>query len=138
MKHPKLLIAVICLIFSSFGCKKQPGSGGLAQITGRIYADTIFDNKNNKYLGSGYVANVSAYLCYGTDTVSSQSSKTSYNGAFTFNNLQKGDYSVYVLSDNMVPSAGNFNPYSYRKQKISITAKTQIGDLGTFHINYAY
>ncbi|MEY2830217.1 MAG: SdrD B-like domain, partial [Bacteroidota bacterium] len=89
-------LLIFVFFISIIACKKQPGTGGVAQITGNVYADTIFENKNNKVLGSGYLASIAVYLCYDKDTIASQSTKTSYNGAYKFDYLQKGNYSVYV------------------------------------------
>lgn len=55
------LTTIILILFIS-SCKKQPGTGGVAQITGQVYADTIFDNKTKLYLGSGYIASTTVYL----------------------------------------------------------------------------
>jgi hypothetical protein len=131
------LIAITLILFNS-SCKKQPGTGGVAQITGKIYADTIFDNKNNLYLGSGFIASATVYLCYDNDTIASQSTKTSYNGAYKFDFLQKGNYTVYVLSDKMKNTNGYFNPFGYVKKAVSITKRKDIAMVETMHINYAY
>ncbi|MEN9522257.1 MAG: hypothetical protein RL065_634 [Bacteroidota bacterium] len=133
-----LLLVVIISGFNLASCKKQPGTGGVAQITGNVYADTIFDNKNNLYLGSGFIASTTVYLCYDKDTVASQSTKTSYNGAYKFDFLQKGNYTVYVLSDNKPNTNGHFNPFSYVKKSVTISKRKEVVNVETMHINYAY
>jgi hypothetical protein len=145
MKFSKfnLLQFVLLIIFFALitSCKKQPGTGGIAQITGNVYADTIFDNKNNKVLGKGYLASIAVYLCYDNDTIASQNTKTSYNGAYKFDYLQKGNYSVYVLSDkmrNLNDSLQSFKPYGYIKKSVTISNKKDIIKVETMHINYAY
>ncbi|MFM2049496.1 MAG: hypothetical protein RI955_2044 [Bacteroidota bacterium] len=137
-KKFNLGMVLIAIFFIASSCKKQPGTGGVAKITGNVYADTIFDNKNNLYLGTGYLASVTVYLCYADDTIASQSTKTSYNGAYKFDYLQKGNYTVYVLSDKMKTITGNFNPFSYVKKTIAISKKKDIVNVETIHINYAY
>jgi hypothetical protein len=141
-KFYRIQWAIIFIFFTSIvSCKKQPGIGGVAQITGNVYADTIFDNKNNKVLGSGYLASIVVYLCYDNDTIASQSTKTSYSGAYKFDYLQKGNYSVYVLSDKMRDlndTMQSFHPFGYVKKEISIKNKKDIIKVETMHINYAY
>ncbi|MFM2224246.1 MAG: hypothetical protein RJA07_448 [Bacteroidota bacterium] len=138
LKKINLSIMIIALFFIALSCKKQPGTGGVARITGNVYADTIFDSKNNLYLGAGYIASVTVYLCYADDTIASQSTKTSYNGAYKFDFLQKGNYTVYVLSDKKKTTTGNFNPYSYVKKAVSISKKKDVVTVETMHINSAY
>ncbi len=138
------------ILFSSFlvsllflqACKKEAGQGGVASISGYVFVDTVFNNKNNAILGTNqYMPNINVYLCYGNDSVPSDNAKSSYNGQFTFNYLQKGKYTVFVSSDNMalgVFPVTNFKPFTIIKKEITISDRKGTVDAGTFHINYAY
>ena len=137
-------IFIVTLLFAFLNsCKKQEGTGGTSSISGTVIADVIFDNKNGDTLGTNQkLANTSVYICYGTDSIPSDNIKTSYNGSFRFDYLQKGSYTLYVLSDNIVPSipypSTNFQLYTIVKKRIEITDKNKNVDAGTFHKNYGY
>jgi hypothetical protein len=55
--------------------------------------------------------------------------KTSYDGSFVFNYLQKGTYTVFVYEDDATQPSGN----NVIKQTFEITEKGQVVDLGTIN-----
>ncbi len=139
----KYLVITVCLIVIFASCRKQEGTGGTSSISGNIIADVIFDNKNGDTLGTNQkLANANVYICYGTDSIPADNIKTNYDGSFRFDYLQKGTYTLYVLSDNIVPStpypSTNFQLYTIVKKQIEITGKNKNVDAGTFHMNYGY
>lgn len=140
----KYLVIIVCLITFFTSCRKQEGTGGTSSISGNVIADVIFNNKNNDTLGVNQkLANANVYICYGTDSIPSDNVKTNYNGSFRFDYLQKGKYTLYVLSDNMVPinspyPSSNFKLYTIIKREVVIDGKNTNVDAGTFHMNYGY
>jgi len=78
-------------------CKKPPGEGGFASISGRLYVkkyDETFTVKVSEY----YMAGETIYIIYGDGTEVGNTVKTSYDGSYVFNFLRKGKYKVYALS----------------------------------------
>ena len=90
-----LLLFPLLAIFSS--CKKEPGTGGLATIKGRVYAYDVNDFGNK--LDSGYYGGVRVYISYGDNTGVDDDVRTDFAGRYEFKWLQPGSYKVWVLSD---------------------------------------
>ncbi len=89
------LFIFISLLFVN-SCKKAPGEGGFASIEGRLYVvnyDATFTIKTSEY----YLPGETVYIIYGDGTEVGNTVKTSYDGSFKFNYLQKGKYRVYAI-----------------------------------------
>ncbi len=137
------ILSILLLVGVFAACKKQEGTGGTSSISGNVVADIIFNNKNGDTLGVNQkLANANVYICYGSDSIPSDNVKTNFNGTYRFDYLQKGTYTLYVLSDNIVPStiypATNFQLYTVIKKQIEVTDRNKNVDAGTFHMNYGY
>mgnify|MGYP003598174557 CR=1 FL=1 len=78
-------------------CKKEPGTGGLATIRGRVYAYDVNDFGNR--LDSGYYGGVRVYISYGDHAGVDDDVRTDFEGKYEFKWLQPGSYKVWVLSD---------------------------------------
>lgn len=100
-----LFALALCAMLQS--CKKTPGEGGFASIEGKVYLknyDPTFTIMQSQYYSPGETV----YIIYGTDTEIGNTVKTSYDGSFKFNYLQKGKYKVYVLGkDSVASNKGN-------------------------------
>ena len=72
------------------------------------------------------------YIIYGQNEYSSNSVRTDENGLFSFEGLQKGNYTIYALSEDTLQN-GKFNRVS---KSIQITDKKQIIDAGDLHVYY--
>lgn len=84
----------MAILWSS--CEKDPGQGGLASISGKVYG---YDYNNvNVLLDSGYVGDTRVYIAYGGGTVADDDVRTSYTGEYSFKGLQKGLYSIWVFT----------------------------------------
>ena len=93
----KLLMAIPMMAFLSLpGCVKEPGKGGLATITGKVF--TVDINALGVAHDSGYGGGVKVSISYGTNDWIDQSTTTSPNGTYAFQGLQKGDYRVFTYS----------------------------------------
>ena len=91
----------IILIFSIFtffiSCKKEEGFGGLATISGKVYA---YDYNNAGVLmAEGYAGDLDVFIKAKDSSEELERIRTSYDGSFVFNELRKGDYEVWVYSD---------------------------------------
>ncbi|MCS6933798.1 MAG: hypothetical protein NZM35_01430 [Chitinophagales bacterium] len=101
------------------GCKKQPGTGGLATISGRVYAYEY--NNFGLLVDSGYVADERVYISYGGGNAADDNVRTGIGGEFRFEWLQKGDYAVWVISEcDTCPLRQQII-----KQHVTITGKKQ-------------
>lgn len=128
MKNGLLLILSILVLIISNSCKKVEGSGGGATIKGIIQEQkyNALGNIIAEYPGS----DVDVYLIYGTtDQFYDDDVKTSYDGSFVFNYLQKGTYTVFVYEDDATEPSGK----NVIKQTFEITEKGQVKDLGTIN-----
>lgn len=128
MKNGLLLILSIIVLIISNSCKKVEGSGGGATIKGIIQEQkyNALGNIIAEYPGS----DVDVYLIYGTtDQFYDDDVKTSYDGSFVFNYLQKGTYTVFVYEDDATQPSGK----NVIKQTFEITEKGQVKDLGTIN-----
>lgn len=72
------------------------------------------------------------YIIYGQNEYYSNSVRTDENGKFSFEGLQKGNYTIYALSEDTLQN-GKFNRIS---KSVQITDKKQIVDAGDFYVYY--
>ena len=90
-------LIMFILIFFVVACKKPPGPGGKATISGKVYAYD-FDNTQNYLISKGYSAGTKVYIIYGDDKVIGGNVITDYDGSYEFRYLNKGKYKVFVNS----------------------------------------
>lgn len=82
------------------GCLKEPGIGGTASISGKIYAydyDAEMINLRTQY----YAPDEDVYIIYGNDSIISDNTKTSYDGSYRFSYLRPGTYTIFAYSKNI-------------------------------------
>lgn len=88
---------LLVFLLTAESCKKAPGYGGLAQITGKVY---VYDyNTNNILEAEGYTADVNVYISADDQPGQLDDVGTDINGAFRFDGLRKGKYTVWVFED---------------------------------------
>lgn len=92
MKY-KLFLFLNLLLF--FSCKKEAGDGGLATITGKVYAYDI--NTSGFKQDSAYIQDYKVYISYGDNKTLDDETRTSSNGEYTFKWLRKGTYTLRVF-----------------------------------------
>jgi len=129
MKNRVVLFFSILTLSLTNSCKKVEGPGGGAVIKGVIQEQKY--NALGNVIAEYPAANQSVYLIYGTtDQFYDDDVKTSYDGSFVFNYLQKGTYTVFVYEDNANEPSGK----SVIKETFEITDKGEVKDLGTINI----
>ena len=129
MKNGLILFFSILTLSLTNSCKKVEGPGGGAVIKGVIQEQKY--NALGNVIAEYPAANQSVYLIYGTtDQFYDDDVKTSYDGSFVFNYLQKGTYTVFVYEDNANVPSGK----SVVKETFEITDKGEVKDLGTINI----
>lgn len=136
MKKRFLFLIMLCavLLFSSLGCRKQPGQGGNASIRGKVHSKLY--NKSFTVLLSEYdVPEYDVYIIYGDDFAFSDRTRTDYKGDFEFPYLYKGDYRIYAMSldstlnDSLYPS-GTYPAY----KDVTISKNKDVKDVGVINI----
>jgi len=129
MKNTLILFVSIVILGLSFSCKKVEGPGGGATIKGMIQEQKY--NALGNVIAEYPAADQDVFLIYGTaDQFYDDDVKTSYDGSFVFNYLQKGTYTLFVYEDDASQPSGK----NVVKKSIEITEKNQVVDLGTINI----
>lgn len=127
---PKLLV-VLTLFFAVSSCQKVEGPGGSSKISGSIIAQ--IDDGFGGVAGTYSPVEEDVYIIYGgdaEDTYFDDDVKTSYDGSFEFEYLEKGTYRIFVYSkDNTV-----FGGKTVVMQEVEITDKKQTIELTPFTI----
>lgn len=97
MKKYCILISLSALTVFYSACKKGPGEGGRASITGKVFT-VNYDSQMIVKKDSGYLGGQKVYIIYGDETAVGESQDTNNEGAYEFVYLRKGKYKVYVYS----------------------------------------
>lgn len=118
--------ALLMLAVLVVACEKEPGKGGLATITGKVWGRDI--NANGFLHDSGYAGGVKVYISYGDHDWVDASETTSPSGDYAFQGLQKGSYRIFAWSqcDSCL-----FNQ-EVREQFVEITKTRQVAVLQDF------
>ena len=126
-----LLIISICAFMS---CKKTPGEGGNAQITGTYWVRN-YDPFFTIVMGRYPAINQSVYLFFGDEVSPGTSVKTNDKGEFQFNYLRKGKYRVVAYSKQYQPSGSNLPNEFAVETIVNIDTRKQIKDIGLDTLN---
>lgn len=127
----KKYFAIVVCMFFALSCSKDPGSGGTASLTGRIKVKEY--SEDYTLLKAEYYAQAeNVYLIYGDDQTHSDNFKTTPEGYFTFEFLRKGNYTIYVYSEDStgVNPSGTIPVYV----STEITKNGELSDLGDITI----
>ncbi len=86
-------LIIFFLIINLSACTKAEGPGGKATITGKLF----------KIKGSGNIeveADESVFIIYGKGGIGFDDDvKTNYDGTYKFENLRKGNYTIFAYTD---------------------------------------
>lgn len=95
----KYFLILFILAAAFISCKKGPGEGGSSFIKGKVL---LYDYNGNYPLLDTiyYKAEEDVYIIYGDGDTYSERFRSSYDGSFEFKYLRKGDYKVFVYSDD--------------------------------------
>lgn len=81
----------------TFSCRKGPGIGGNATITGRVY-EYDYNSDFTTLKGAYFKGNHEVFIVYGDDKVYADKFETHYDGTFEFSYLLPGEYTIYTYS----------------------------------------
>ena len=93
----KKWINKLVFVLLIFGCKKEPGVGGNASITGKVIVRK-YNATFTTYLGSYPAADHYVYIVYGDHPGYDSRIKTDYDGNYRFEFLYPGNYQIYSYS----------------------------------------
>ena len=129
MKKLSLFALLTMITLTIFSCKKIEGPGGSSSITGIIHAE-VYDAAGN-LLYDYNVAKEDVFIIYGDEeSTFDDKTKTSFDGSFKFDYLEKGNYQVFVYEkDNNVPGGK-----VVKLIDVEITKKKSTVELGTITI----
>lgn len=124
-KYSWIILMSIVLLAS---CTKDEGYGGLASISGKVYAYDF--NKDGVEIDQGYAGDIVVYLGAKGNSEIIERGRTSHDGSFKFSQLRKGNYEVWVYSD--CEMCVNGHQAVIKEAKVS-SKKSKV-DLGIFEI----
>lgn len=130
-KTQRLLLLIICFLPLSTisSCTKEPGEGGLASISGKVFAHDY--DKQGNLKAEGYVGEIRVYISVEGSSELLDDVRTQYDGSYEFPFLRKGNYQLWVFTqcDSCV------NDQMPVVQKASITERKQRVIMPDFEIN---
>jgi hypothetical protein len=90
-----VFLPLVLLLFT--GCEKEAGFGGLASISGKVYAYEY--NNSGRLEAEGYTGDIVVYLAAENSNEILERARTDFKGAYLFRELRKGTYHVWVYTD---------------------------------------
>lgn len=130
MKNTFYLL-LITLTFAS--CKKEAGVGGTGTIKGKILVNDYIGNvfSGNTFDGADY----DVYIIYGgANSYYDDKISSSYDGSFEFRYLRKGDYKIFVYSQD-VDGSGSTGDIEPVFSSATLSSNNETVDVGTIEIN---
>ena len=128
-----IALALTILLFTS--CQKEPGSGGLCSIKGKLTKEMRVVISNPATItGVVPAPDEEVYIVYGDHLSPDDKIVTNYNGEFEFLSLREGAYTVYVYSKDTLGAAADNPDKMVVKREIVLDGKRDSKDLGTMLI----
>jgi len=93
----KSLLIVILTVFIFTSCKKEPGEGGTATVTGKVWVER-YNSTFAQLLLEHPGEDEDVYIVYGNNEGYDDRTRADYNGVYRFNFLRQGKYKIYVYS----------------------------------------
>lgn len=123
------LIVLISSVFIILSCAKVEGPGGSSSIIGKVHAE-VYDGANN-LINQYDIPKEDVFLIYGEDgTFYDDDTKTTYDGTFRFDYLEKGKYQLFVYSKCPTCPSGK----EVVLVDVEISSKKSTVDVGTIII----
>jgi hypothetical protein len=127
-----VVLFILGLSLLTESCKKPAGEGGNSSITGNVWVQDY--NKSLTILQYQYTGvDVDVYIIYGDDTSYGAKIKTNGDGKFEFKYLRKGNYKIYVVSNEQIGITNDTKEVAVTVDA-TITDKKQVVDVGQLTI----
>lgn len=105
----RLFAGVLLLAFVTGSCEKDPGEGGNASVYGKVIVRDY--NAEFTYLKEEYPGrDIDVYIIYGDDISVGDRVRTSYDGAYEFKYLRKGNYTIFAYSKDSTLTTNSVVP----------------------------
>ncbi len=91
------ILACFLVISLFISCEKEPGEGGTATITGKVYARNYGDT-SGELINEYFAPDERVYIVYGDNIVHDDDVRTFHDGTYQFKNLYRGEYTVFAYS----------------------------------------
>src|SRR5690554_3292808 len=95
----RIIYLLLIISFAFFGCEKEPGDGGQASITGRLYVYK-YNGNCTELRDDYYGVDERVYIIAGDEPSHFDDVRTGPDGTFWFPYLRKGKYKIYAISKN--------------------------------------
>lgn len=92
-------VLTIAVIFAFYGCEKPEGKGGTGAITGVVMQEAYNDDYS-KLISKDASVDEEVFIMYGDEDVVGDRVFTSNSGAFAFEYLREGTYTLYYPSED--------------------------------------
>lgn len=95
-------VTILACLLLMYGCQKEPGEGGKAEIHGTVMRQNV--NAVGNPIGTPYpYQETRVYIVYGDGDYQDDDVRTGPNGQFAFRWLRKGDYTIYTYGECNCP-----------------------------------
>lgn len=96
----KLIVALCALtLFTFSSCTKDAGFGGLASVSGKVYAFDYTPNSPTIPEAEGYTPNMKVVLSVKGSGKVLKETRTDLDGSYKFEELRKGTYQVWTFTE---------------------------------------
>ncbi len=99
MRHIIQFLVITSFLLFISSCTKHEGEGGTSSIYGKINVHLCSDNFDITY-AEFPGEEIDVYIIYGDNEFYSDKTSTQYDGSYKFKYLRKGDYRIFVYSDD--------------------------------------
>ena len=133
--HMRTSIAVVAAVLLLAACTKQAGEGGAGRVHGRVVKEIRLVMSNPGTVVASYAApDEEVWIQYGESLSPDDRVHTNYDGEFEFEFLRRGEYTVYVYSEDTT-GAQNVSPDRMAiKRRFTIDGRKDAIDLGDITI----
>ena len=120
-------------MFGIAGCTRTAGEGGVTTVQGNVEIEQriVITNPSNATVIPA--ADQDVYIAYGDRVGPDDRVRTNYDGEFAFYGLRPGDYTIYVYSEDTMPTSNNAPDVAIIRE-LTIEQGEEEVDLGTIRI----
>ena len=96
-----------CFLIGLSGCTRTAGEGGSTTISGNVELEQRIVITNPLSATVVPAIDQDVYITYGDRVGPDDRVRTNYDGDFAFYGLRPGDYTIYVYSEDTMPTSNN-------------------------------
>lgn len=92
-------VAALFILCAVTSCSQDEGFGGTSSVTGKVFVYN-YNAELTDLIDTHYGMDEDVFIVFGDDVVYGEKTSTHYNGLYRFENLRKGQYTVYSYSED--------------------------------------